>query len=47
MGMSDEQKVKYIVKTMKGFGVIAVVVLNAYLIYRYVNEEEAGRMRAV
>jgi hypothetical protein len=38
MVFTEEQKIKFIVRSMKGLAGIGFLALNGYLIYRYVNE---------
>lgn len=38
MAFSEDQKIKFIIRTFKGIGIVGFLALNGYLVYRYVHE---------
>jgi hypothetical protein len=43
---TDDQKIKYFLRSLKVLGAVAFVGLNGFLFYNYVTANQAGRKRA-
>lgn len=44
--ITDEQKIKYLIGTLKVLGGIAFIALNGLFVYTYLTANDAGRKRA-